>query len=148
MNQIKTLLLILLVAFSALAWGCNVSYSTANIADAKLAKEVNADKEAVDPTNSFEANIPLIHCVVKLANAPEDTKVKAKWSVVNVPGQEANYKIVESDVTAGGAKNIIDFTFKPPPQGLPSGEYKVDVYLNPKPEKEEPPAKTLTFTIK
>ena len=134
---------------TVIASACNVSFSTARITDATLAKDVNADKEAVGPTNTFDPNVPVIHCVVKLANAPEDTKVRAKWSVVNVPGQEPNYKIVESDVdNAGGGKNMVDFTLTPPPKGLPLGEYKVDIYLNPKPEKADPPAKTLTFTIK
>ena len=149
MNRKTTVILFLLVAFAAIGATCEVSYSSAKISDATLAKEVNADKEAVGPTNTFDPNVPVIHCVVKLANAPEDTKVRAKWSVVNVPGQEPNYKIVESDVdNAGGGKNIVDFTLTPPAQGLPPGEYKVDIYLNPKPEKADPPAKTLNFTIK
>ena len=149
MNRKKGLGFFLLVVFTAIELACNVSFSTAKITDATLAKDVNADKEAVGATNIFDPHVPVIHCVVKLANAPEDTKVRAKWSVVNVPGQEPNYKIVESDVdNAGGGKNIVDFTLTPPPQGLPLGEYKVDIYLNPKPEKADPPAKTLTFTIK
>jgi hypothetical protein len=148
-NRKKGLVFFLLVVFTAIELACNVSFSTARIADATLAKDVNADKEAVGPTNTFDPNVPVIHCVVKLANAPDDTKVRAKWSVVNVPGQEPNYKIIESDVdNAGGGKNIVDFTFTPGPKGLPAGEYKVDLYLNPKPEKTDPPAKTLTFTIK
>lgn len=149
MNRIKGLVFFLLIVSTAIELACNVSFSTARIADATLAKDVTADKEAVGPTTTFDPHIPVIHCVVKLANAPDDTKVRAKWSIVNVQGQEPNSKIVESDVdNAGGAKNIVDFTFTPSAQGLPVGEYKVDLYLNPKPGKDDPPAKTLTFTIK
>lgn len=149
MNRKNGLLFFLLVAFTAVELACNVSFSTARITDATLAKDVNADKDAVGPTNTFDPHVSVIHCVVKLANAPDDTKVRARWSVVNVQGQEPNYKIVESDVdNAGGGKNVVDFTFTPSPQGLPVGEYKVDLYLNPKPGKDDPPAKTLAFTIK
>ena len=146
MNRKILIVLFLFVPFFATGAACEVSYSTANISDATLAKEVNANKEAVDRTTSFESNVPVIHCVVKLANAPEDTKLKAKWSVVNVAGEEPNSQIVESNLDAVGSNSIIDFTFTPTAQGLPPGEYKVDVYLNPKEGAQ--PTKTLPFTIK
>ena len=146
MKGMKTLLLVLLVAFISIAADCNVSYSTAKIADATLAKEVNADKEAVGSANSFEPTVPVIHCVVKLANAPEDTKLTAKWSVVKVEGEQPNTKIVESNIDAVGKNNILDFTFKPTGNGQPPGEYKVDIYLNPK--DGDQPTKSLPFTIK
>ena len=144
MNRIKTFSWFLLVAFISIAADCQ--YSSAKIADATLAKEVNADKEAVGSANSFEPTIPVIHCVVKLANAPEDTKLTAKWTVVNVAGEQPNTKIVESNIDAVGKNNIIDFTFKPTGDGLPAGEYKVDIFLNPK--EGDQPTKTLPFTIK
>ncbi len=148
MKRRKTLALFLFVIFTVATSACNVSYSSAKITDATMAKNVNDKKEAVDPTTSFDPDVPVIHCVVKLANAPEDTKLKARWSVVNATGQEPNSKIADTDIVAGGNNNIVDFTLKPSGDGLPVGEYKVDIYLNPKPEKEEPPAKTLLFSIK
>src|SRR5689334_13142816 len=124
MNRKKGLVFFLLVIVAAIELACNVSFSTARITDATLAKDVNADKEAVGATNTFDPNVPVIHCVVKLGNAPDNTKVRAKWSIVNVTGQTPNTKIVESDVdNAGGGKNIVDFTFTPTAQ-LPAGEYK------------------------
>ncbi len=146
MNRKTTVIMFLLIAFAAGA-ACEVSYSSASIAEATLARDVSADKEPVGPTNTFATDVPVIHCVVKLANAPEDTKVRAVWGIVNVEGEQPR-KIVESDVdNAGSGKNIIDFTFTPS-QGMPPGEYKVDLYLNPKADKTDPPTKTLTFTIK
>jgi hypothetical protein len=146
MNRIKIVLLVLLIAFTSIAADCNVSYSSAKIADATLTKEVNDNKEAIGSANSFEPTVPVIHCVVKLANAPEDTKLSAKWSVVNVQGEQPNTKIVESNIDAVGKNNILDFTFKPTGNGLPPGEYKVDIYLNPK--DGDQPTKSLPFTIK
>ena len=146
MNQRTTVLLFLFVAITVTTWACNVSFSTARITEATLTKEVNANKEAVGSANSFPSDIPVIHCVVKIANAPEDTKLKARWSVVNVAGQKPD-KIVETDVDSVGNNSIFDFTFKPTGGGMPPGEYKVDVYLNPK-TGEDQPTKTLPFTIK
>jgi hypothetical protein len=147
MNRKTMLPLVLLIVWTCVAADCNVSYSSAKITDATLTKEVNADKEAIGSANSFEQTVPVIHCVVKLANAPEDTKLKARWSVVNVAGEQPNSKIVESDIDAVGKNNIIDFTFKPNPGGMPAGEYKVDVFLNPQAGKEDQPTKSLPFTI-
>ena len=146
MMKLKALLFVLLVAFASIAADCNVSYSTAKIADATLTKQVNENKEAVGSASSFEATVPVIHCVVKLANAPEDTKLLARWSVVNVAGEQPNKKIVESNIDSVGKNNILDFTFKPTSGGLPPGEYKVNVFLNPK--EGDQPTKTLPFTIK
>lgn len=148
MNRVKVMSLFLLIAYAGLALDCNVSYSSASVTDATLTKEVNANKEAVGSTNTFEADVPVIHCVVKLAHAPEDTKLKARWSVVKVVGQEPNSKIVDTDIDSVGKNNIFDFTFTPPPAGMPAGEYKVDIYLNPQAGKDEKPAKTLPFTVK
>jgi hypothetical protein len=148
MTRRKTLVLFLFVAFSVIASACNVSYSSARITDATMAKSVNENKEALDSTNSFDPDIPVIHCVVKLANAPDDTKLKARWTLVNATGQTPNSKIADTDVVAGGSNNVVDFTLKPSPDGLPVGEYKVDIFLNPKAENEGQPAKTLQFTVK
>jgi hypothetical protein len=144
MNRIKILALVLLIAFASIAADCNVNYSSAKISDATLAKEVNENKEAIGSASSFEPDVPVIHCVVKLANAPEDTKLKARWSIVKAEGQEPNKQIVESNIDAVGKNNIIDFTFKPT-GNMPAGEYKVDIFLNPK--EGDPPAKSLSFTV-
>jgi outer membrane usher protein FimD/PapC len=128
--------------------GCEFSYSTARIADAKLSKAVNDKTEAVNPTSTFDSSDPIIHCVVQLANAPEDTKLKARWVAVKADGVKENEKLVETDISAGGSQNIVDFTLKPSGSGLPPGEYKVDIYLNPKTDQENQPDKTVTFTVK
>ena len=126
---------------------CQFSFSTARIADAQMSKAVNEKKEAVNPTTVFDAT-DKIHCVVKLANAPNSTKIRAQWFLVNAEGQTPNQKLDETTMNEIGANNIIDFFYTPSPEGLPAGEYKVDVYLNPKDKGEDKPEKTLNFTVK
>lgn len=127
---------------------CNFSFSTARIADAKMAKGVSEKMEPIDATNTFETTDEVVHCLVVLGNAPDKTRVKAVWIAVKAEGQNPNDKFGETEVEGGGAKNVVDFTYGPPPAGLPVGEYKVDIYVNPQPGKEEPPAKSVAFSVK
>ena len=144
MSKIKVLVLIALAtALSA----CQFSFSTARIVDAQTSKAVNENKEAVNPTSVFEPT-DVVHCVVRLGNAPSDTKVRARWHVVNVQGQKPDEKLAETTIDAVGSNNIIDFNYTPGPAGLPAGDYKVDVYLNPKDDGKDKPEKTVTFSVK
>ncbi|MEK6301706.1 MAG: hypothetical protein AABO41_13430 [Acidobacteriota bacterium] len=138
--------LAVLCALAGIAAACN--FSTARIADAKMAKGVTEKMEPVDPTSTFETTDGVIHCLVVLANAPEKTRVQAVWTVVNAEGQKPNDKFGDTAVEGGGEKNVVDFTYTPSPAGLPVGDYKVDVYLNPQPGKQEPPAKSVAFSVK
>jgi hypothetical protein len=84
--------------------------------------------------------------VAQLSYAPPSTKVKAEWIVVKAQGQKPNEKFAETTVEAGGDKNAVDFKLTPPAGGLPAGEYKVGLYLNPEPNKQ--PDRSITFTVK
>ncbi len=141
----KILNAIALIVVLALMPACEFSFSTARITDAKLSKEVNEKTEAVNPTTEFSSTDPIIHAVVQLANAPDDTKVKAKWTAVKVEGVDPNKNMGEVELNTEG-KNIVDFTYKAP-NGLLPGDYKVDIYLNPQAGKEAEPEKTLTFRV-
>ena len=135
-----------IIAALALMPACEFSFSTARITEAQLSKDVNENKEAVNPTTTFSSTDPVIHAVVKLANAPDSTKMKAKWTAVKVEGVDPNKSIGEVEINTEG-KNIVDFTYKAPPNGLLPGDYKVDIYLNPQAGKESEPERTLTFTV-
>lgn len=132
---------------AAMATACNFSFSSARIADAKMAKGVSDKMEPIEPTNTFDTTDDVLHCLVVLGNAPEKTTVKAVWIAVNAEGEKPNDKFAETPVEGGGAKNVVDFTYAPK-AGLPVGDYKVDIYLNPQPGKEEPPAKSVSFSVK
>lgn len=127
--------------------GFSCSFSTAKIEDAQMAKDVKPDtKEPVNLTSSFESNAPALHCVVKVANAPSDTKIKARWIAVKAEGVEPNYQIAETEspVTSGYA----DFYLTKPDAGFPPGDYKVDLFLNPETIKDNKPTRTVTFVVK
>jgi hypothetical protein len=142
----RHLIALTMIAFVALA-ACNFSYSTATISDAKMGKGVNDKMEVQNPTTTFDGTESAIHCVAYLSYAPADTKVKAEWIAVKVEGQKPDNRIAETTIEAGGDKNAIDFTLTPPSGGLPSGQYRVDLYINPQPNAAAAPAKTVSFTV-
>jgi hypothetical protein len=115
---------------------CSFSASTANISSAKMAR----DQDGKQPTETFSPNDPF-YCIVELSNAPDDTKVRAVWSAVKVQGAKPNTKIDEAKTTSGGGQLQFNLSNDGP---WPTGDYKVDLYLNDAKE----PTETLTFEVK
>jgi hypothetical protein len=113
-----------LLIFTALA--CSFNASTANIKDAKMAK----DAEGTQPTTTFAQDEPF-YAVVVLANAPSDTKVKAVWTAVEIEGESPNTKIDEVETTSGDGQIHFDLTNNNN-MLWPVGKYKVELYLNDK----------------
>jgi len=120
-NKLYMLVFIGLMMLPALA--CGGSFSTANIESAIL----TADSEGTQETAVF-AQDQIFYCIVELANAPEDTTLKASWTAVEVAGEEPNLQIDETEMTAG-ENNIFTFNLSND-QLWPAGKYKVDLYLN------------------
>ena len=121
------LLALAVVALAAAACGFNVS--TANIKEAVLAKGYE-NSEAVDPTTVFAQSDQTLHLVVKVANAPDDTTVKAVWQIGQVEGYDPGV-IDETTLTLDSGQDSIDFTLSND-QLWPVGKYKVDLYLDDK----------------
>ncbi len=126
----------LVIALVTLAMpACSFSASTANISDAKMAR----DQEGKQPTKVFSP-AETFYCVASLANAPDDTTVKAVWTAVDVEGTKPDTKIDEVSTTGGSGQIEFDLTNE---GSWPVGEYKVDLFLN----DEEKPTRTLEFEV-
>lgn len=123
-------LMILLVSCGS---GSEISFSTANIANARLTK----DREGTQTTTTFAPDNNF-YLQVDLANAPDDTKVKAAWTAVSVTGVEPNTPLDDVELTQGSGLLTFDLTNN---QLWPAGDYKVDIYLNDKLDR------TLTFRV-
>lgn len=103
---------------------CSFNFSSAKISDAKMAK----DAEGTQPTTTYGQDEPF-YCVVQLANAPDDTKVKAVWTAVEVEGVDPNLNLGEKELTSAGGQ--VNFSYTNDEGKLwPAGKYKVDLYLN------------------
>jgi hypothetical protein len=122
MNKNKLLVFVAFAVLAAAALACEFSASTANIKDAWMA----SDEAGQVRTDVFTQDA-IFYCNVDLANAPDDTTVKASWTAVEVEGEEPNVFLDETELT-GGDNNL---TFQLSNSSLwPLGSYKVDLYLN------------------
>jgi hypothetical protein len=77
--------------------------------------------------------------MVDLKNAPDDTKLKAVWTAVDAQDTEKNLKLTETEVTTGDS--LVHFQLENKDYLWPTGQYKVDIYLNDKLDK------TLAFEV-
>lgn len=120
-NKKWSFLLVLTVLLLA-SLACNFGVSTANIKEAKMYR----DSEGTQATTTFTPQ-DTFYCIVDLANAPDDTKVKAVWTAVDVEGNEPNTLIDEAEMEYGSGTLTFDLTNNGP---WPAGKYKVEIYLN------------------
>ncbi len=118
--------------------------SNAEITSAVMATGFE-NNEAVGVTTTFPPETDKLHCVLKVSNAADDTKVKAIWTAIDAKDAEGatykNEKILEKGGTVGDVGDIMDFTLTLP-NDWPIGSYKVELYLDDVLEK------TVNFEIK
>jgi outer membrane usher protein FimD/PapC len=103
------------------------SFSTANIQGATLGTGYDSGT-ILEPTTVFAQEDQQIQLAVNVANAPDDTQVKAVWSIVDVAGHEPTV-LYESPLTLNSGENIAHFSLTND-QPWPAGKYKVEIYLN------------------
>lgn len=83
-------------------------------------QEGNEKTALFNPTDTFYA-------VVNLGSAPDDTKLKAIWTAVEVDGTDANSILGEREYSQGSGSVYFNLSNTQP---WPDGRYKVDIYLN------------------
>jgi hypothetical protein len=130
-NSLPLVIIIVVLFLTSLA--CGFSASTANIKDAYMA----ADDAGVNKTTVF-AQDSTFWAIVTLANAPDDTTLKAVWYAVDAENTDPNFMIDEISTTSGDGLIPFSLVNDGP---WPLGTYKVDLYLNDKLEK------TLEFSV-
>ncbi len=118
--------------------------STASIAGAELSRTTK-DNVAVAPTTSFKTDDHELHCTAVVNNAPDDTKIRARWIAVKAGEVPPNTQIIESTLETKGADHV-DFKMSLD-KDLPPGDYKVELTLNPEEGKEQPATKTVEFKV-
>jgi hypothetical protein len=121
----RTLLIIAVLAFLTLT-AAQCSFSTANIAQAFMSE----DPDGNTVTTVYQADA-VFYAIVDLANAPEETVVKASWYAVQAADTEPNLFIDEASITTSDGRLTFNLANQ---AGMlwPSGSYRVDLYLNDK----------------
>jgi hypothetical protein len=129
----RTLLISFAIGMLVLAsLACDASVSSATITSATL----TTDSAGATATTTFTPD-QTFYCAVVLANAPDTTKVKAVWYTVDAAA--AATKIAEKEIVGSGSPIIFNASNSAGP--WPSGNYRVEVYLNDKLDK------TLDFAV-
>jgi hypothetical protein len=134
MKAKKAQILFVMVILLASMLACGGSFSTANIENAWMA----TDEEGTNQTTVFSQDA-VFYALVDLKNAPDDTKLKAAWIVVDAENTEPNLLLNETEITSGDA--LIHFQLENTDYLWPKGQYKVDIYLN------DTYDQTLTFVV-
>ena len=131
----KRTLLICLSVFilAAVSLACGFSVTTANISDAWM----STDPEGQVKTTVYAPDQPF-YMVAILQNAPDDTTVKASWTLVEAEGMDPNQLLDEAEVTSGDNTLYFDLSSD---QLWPVGKYKVDLYIG------DELSKTLEFEV-
>lgn len=124
---------IMVIIVSQLA--CNQSFSTANIENAWM----DTTEDGNNPTTAYSQDA-IFYAMVDLKNAPDDTKLKAVWTAVDVQDTEKNLQLNETEFTT--SDGLVHFQLENKEYLWPVGQYKVDIYLN------DTLNKTLTFEVR
>ena len=107
---------------AALACGGEVSVSTARVSDAYM----SADEGGDQPTDAY-AQDSVFYSQVDLQNAPEDTALRAVWTVVDAQDTDPGLVINETEYETGSGR--VYFTLSNDDL-WPIGTYRVEIYLN------------------
>jgi len=127
-------ILLVAVALMVSALACEGSFSTASIQDAYM----SLDADGNSPTTTYSQDA-VFYAQVDLANAPDDTVLKAVWTVVDAEETDPNLVINETEFIS--SDGLIHFDLENTDYLWPIGEYKVDIYLN------DTLDRTLTFYV-
>lgn len=121
-NKLKLVLALVAIGLTILA--CSFSASTANFADAFMAKDPDGNQRTTTYGQS-----DIFYAIVDLANAPSDTSVRAEWFAVNVEGVDPGTPLDQFTTTSGSARLTFNAANA---EGFlwPLGTYRVDLYLN------------------
>ncbi len=95
MNPRNFKLSLAVLAIFLVTIACEFSFSSANVENLRLARDEAGQQTTTqfEPTDTF-------YLVGDLSNAPDDTKLKAIWTAVEVEGVEPNLVIQERELTA------------------------------------------------
>ncbi len=97
-----------------------------------LAKRTSEAIEPVEMTDVFTPAQDRFHAVVSFEQAPNPTRLKAIWYLIEAQGKVTNTKLDETENEVSGTGSI-DFTLMPVDRAWLAGSYCVALYVNGQP---------------
>lgn len=137
---------------TARAMGCAAAFVLAGALGAFHATKVRAgeprfenlllsDAKEGAAKKVFTANTPRVVLTARLADVPSGSKLKSVWIAEKTKVASPNYEIDKTELTGGGAINRVTFSLSRPNAGWPSGDYRLELFINGK------PAGTVRFSV-
>ena len=102
---------------------------------------VTDTRESMDDKQVFPPDVAKVYIVYMLSDAPKGTRLKAVWYADHVEGMADNSKFNQVEATAAGGSYIGAFSYTKPTKGWPTGDYRVELYIEDRLEK------TLKFKV-
>lgn len=123
-NTFVVLLAVLALVVSSMA--CAFGNTELSLTNLRMA----FDQDGNNVTTTFSTT-DVFYAVADLNNAPQGTQVEAKWTAVNATDTEPNleFQTQTLDITEESFTGTIYFQLSND-EGWPTGQYKVDLYLN------------------
>lgn len=123
---IAVLLIFGVLIVAAALNGGEISFSTANVAEACMASQIDMNTfEPVTKTDVFAQTDSVIYVTAIVKNAPDKTKVSAIWYYISTGDSMRS----ENDIYTKDANTRIQFSLTNS-NGFISGDYKVEILLN------------------
>lgn len=113
-----------------------------------MCRRVIADTKApAARTTVFGTDDQALHCCIRLAGARVGTKLRSRWIVEDAEGLAAESILGQIDFDVSD-ECWTDYTYLPKEPGLAPGKYRIDVWLNPRSDRFEPPSRVVRFSVK
>lgn len=102
----------------------------ARVTSITLCEQVSDDGAIpINVTSRFSGAVPSIHAIVNIDAAKQGTTIRGVWvsvDAIEVPG----YEIDAAEAVAQAGDAVVHFALSRPDNGWPTGNYKLDVYMD------------------
>ena len=118
----KTAIFVLVIFIAVSIAACSFSVSTASLKNLQMASQVDGSNKAVNVTDTFENDTPVIYATGTVDSAPGGTVIEALWVYVE---SAPPIDIDSVEMTINDSDVDFVFSLSKPDNGWPSGKYEV-----------------------